>query len=38
MTDDAGYHNRLGESFAEHGIVAHSKGEYGRGDILHQPH
>jgi transposase-like protein len=33
MTDDAGYYNKLAELFAEHGVVAHSKGEYGRGDI-----
>ncbi len=33
MTDDAGYYNWLGDSFAEHGVVAHSKGEYVRGDV-----
>ncbi len=33
MTDDAGYYAWLAESFAEHGIVAHSKGEYVRGEI-----
>jgi transposase-like protein len=33
MTDDAGYYNKLAETFAEHGVVAHSKREYGRGDV-----
>jgi hypothetical protein len=33
MTDDAGYYKRLAEHFSEHGVVAHTKGEYGRGDV-----
>ncbi len=33
MTDEAGqYRNRLND-YAEHGVVAHNAGEYGRGDI-----
>lgn len=33
MTDEAGYYTRLGREFAEHGVVRHNVGEYGRGDI-----
>ncbi len=33
MTDDAGYYRGTDKSFAEHGVVAHSRGEYGRGDV-----
>ena len=33
MTDEAGQYIGLAKSFAEHGIVAHGKGEYGCGDI-----
>jgi len=33
MTDEAGQYIGLAKSFAQHGVVAHGKGEYGRGDI-----
>lgn len=33
MTDRAGHYRALGELFADHGTVAHERGEYGRGDI-----
>ena len=33
MTDEAGYYVPLGKDFASHGVVNHSKGEYGRGVI-----
>ena len=33
MTDEANYYTKIGREFAEHGVVAHGKGEYGRGDI-----
>lgn len=33
MTDEAGYYTRVGRTFAEHGVVQHGVGEYGRGDI-----
>jgi len=32
MTDEAKYYNQVGEEFAEHGTVNHSKGEYVKGD------
>lgn len=32
MTDEAAYYTKVGKEFAEHGVVAHQKGEYGRGD------
>jgi hypothetical protein len=33
MTDKALHYRRVGKEFAEHGSVAHERGEYGRGDI-----
>jgi len=33
MTDEASYYTVIGREFAEHGIVHHGKGEYGRGDV-----
>ena len=33
MTDEAAYYTLLGREFAEHGIVHHNRGEYGRGEI-----
>jgi len=33
MTDEAGQYIGVAKSFAQHGVVAHGKGEYGRGDI-----
>jgi hypothetical protein len=33
MTDEANYYTKLGREFAEHGVVRHMHGEYGRGDI-----
>lgn len=33
MTDEAGYYSRLSRSFASHGVVRHTAGEYGRGEI-----
>lgn len=33
MTDEAGQYTHLGRDFAEHGVVRHSRGEYGRGDV-----
>lgn len=33
MTDEAGYYTLVGREFAEHGVVNHNAGEYGRGDI-----
>jgi transposase-like protein len=33
MTDEAGQYVHLRREFAEHGIVHHGAGEYGRGDI-----
>jgi transposase-like protein len=33
MTDEASYYTMVGRQFAEHGVVHHNKGEYGRGDI-----
>ena len=32
MTDEAGYYRGVGDEFAEHGVVVHSKDEYVRGD------
>lgn len=32
MTDEAAYYTKVGAEFAEHGVVHHGKGEYGRGD------
>lgn len=32
MTDEAAYYTKVGGEFAEHGVVHHGKGEYGRGD------
>lgn len=32
MTDEAAYYTKVGREFAEHGIVRHNSGEYGRGD------
>jgi len=32
MTDEASHYTRIGREFAEHGVVAHNAGEYGRGD------
>lgn len=32
MTDEASYYTKLGREFADHGVVQHQKGEYGRGD------
>jgi len=33
MTDEAGQYVHLGETFAEHGVVQHNKGEWRRGDV-----
>jgi transposase-like protein len=33
MTDEAAYYTIVGKEFAEHGVVRHNRGEYGRGDI-----
>jgi len=33
MTDEASYYTQVGRMFAEHGVVHHNRGEYGRGDI-----
>ncbi len=33
MTDEASYYTAVGREFAEHGVVHHGRGEYGRGDI-----
>ena len=33
MTDKALHYKQVGGEFAEHGTVAHERGEYGRGDI-----
>lgn len=33
FTDEASYHRRLGQRFAEHQAVNHQAGEYGRGDV-----
>lgn len=33
MTDEAGQYVHLHRDFAEHGVVRHNAGEYGRGDI-----
>jgi len=33
MTDEARHYWQVGTEFAEHGRVAHKRGEYGRGDI-----
>jgi transposase-like protein len=33
MTDEASYYTKVGTEFAEHGVVRHNQGEYGRGDI-----
>lgn len=33
MTDEASYYTKVGTEFAEHGVVHHGRGEYGRGDI-----
>lgn len=33
MTDEAAYYTLVGREFAEHGIVRHNLGEYGRGDV-----
>lgn len=33
MTDEASYYTQVGHEFAEHGVVRHNQGEYGRGDI-----
>jgi hypothetical protein len=32
MTDEAAYYTQVGRQFAEHGVVRHTRGEYGRGD------
>lgn len=32
MTDEASHYERVGREFAEHGVVLHGAGEYGRGD------
>jgi len=32
MTDEAGYYRGIGDEFAEHGVVVHSKDEYVNGD------
>jgi transposase-like protein len=32
-TDDHGVYRRLRKDFAEHGVVRHSSGEYGRGEV-----
>ncbi|MEO1459596.1 MAG: IS1595 family transposase [Pseudomonadota bacterium] len=33
MTDEASYYTKIGREFAEHGVVHHGAGEYGRGTI-----
>ena len=33
MIDEAAYYTLLGREFAEHGVVHHNRGEYGRGEI-----
>jgi transposase-like protein len=33
MTDEASYYTLVGREFAEHGVVRHNIGQYGRGDI-----
>lgn len=33
MTDEAAYYTKVGREFAEHGVVRHNDGEYGRGDV-----
>lgn len=33
MTDEAGQYTVIGPEYAEHGVVRHGMGEYGRGDI-----
>ena len=33
MTDEATHYTRIGREYADHGVVAHTKGEYGRGEI-----
>ncbi len=33
MTDEASYYTKLGREFAQHGVVRHNRGEYGRGEI-----
>ncbi len=33
MTDEAPYYKAVGREFADHGVVHHDRGEYGRGDI-----
>lgn len=33
MTDEAGQYTHLSREFAEHGVVHHGRGEYGRGEI-----
>jgi transposase-like protein len=33
MTDEAGQYIYLGQHFAEHGVVHHGRGEYGRGPV-----
>ena len=33
MTDEAGQYRQLHRSFAEHHVVHHGRGEYGRGEI-----
>jgi len=33
MTDEASYYTKIGREFAEHGVVHHGRGEYGRGDV-----
>lgn len=32
MTDEASYYTKVGSEFAEHGVVHHGRGEYGRGE------
>lgn len=32
MTDEASYYTKVGGEFAEHGVVHHGRGEYGRGE------
>ncbi len=33
MTDEASYYTLVGREFADHGVVRHGMGEYGRGEI-----
>ncbi len=33
MTDEASYYTLVGREFAQHGVVRHNQGEYGRGEI-----